>query len=216
MSNCNVQSELYYQNLVDNSEIQKIVQGISLFSELNEFYNERFLLNACEAVYVINTLEYDECMGDELIQSANNTDSLLKLIEEIVDNIYKDLEMQTGKTFILNNGTETEFQNYYLFSSNNFNQLELIFYKYIVPVSNNFGGLCKISLNNYLKKEKILILILIICLGVIIAGFCIYIIVFFVKKLIHLLSVSRCILKIIPTTVINNTPDLEVWIENKY
>jgi hypothetical protein len=76
--------------------------------------------------------------------------------------------------------------------------------------------LCKISLNNYLKKEKILILILIICLGVIIAWFCIYIIVFFVKKLIHLLSVSRCILKIIPTTVINNTPDLEVWIENKY
>ena len=213
---CNVQSELNYDNLVDNSGIQKIVQGISLFSELNEFYNERFLLNACEAVYTINTNEYNECMNDELIQSANNTDSLLKLIEEIVDNIYKDLEMQTGKTFTLNNGTEVPFENYYLFSSNNFNQLELIFYKYIVPVSNNFGGLCKISLVNYLKKEKILILILIICLGLIIAGYCIYIIVFFVKKLIHLLSVSRCILKIIPTTVINNTPDLEVWIENKY
>ena len=216
MSNCNVQSELYYENLVDNSEIQKIVQGISLFSELNEFYNEKFLLNACEAVYIIDTNDYFNCMNDELIQSANNTDSLLKLIEEIVDNIYKDLEMQTGKKFILNNESEVDFQNYYLFSSNNFNQLELIFYKYIVPVSNNFGGLCKVSLNNYLKKEKILILILIICLGVIIAGFCIYIIVFFVKKLIHLLSVSRCILKIIPTTVINNTPDLEVWIENKY
>ena len=32
----------------------------------------------------------------------------------------------------------------------------------------------------------------------------------------HLLSVSRCILKIIPTIVIYNTPELESWIENKY
>ena len=29
-------------------------------------------------------------------------------------------------------------------------------------------------------------------------------------------NVSRCILKIIPTIVIYNTPELESWIENKY
>jgi hypothetical protein len=45
---------------------------------------------------------------------------------------------------------------------------------------------------------------------------CLYMAFCFVNKLIHLLSVSRCILKIIPTTVINNTQELENWIENKY
>ena len=45
---------------------------------------------------------------------------------------------------------------------------------------------------------------------------CFYIALCFVKQLIHLISVSRCILKIVTTIVINNTPELENWIENKY
>ena len=40
--------------------------------------------------------------------------------------------------------------------------------------------------------------------------------IFFVKKLVNYLSVSRCIMKIIPTSVIISTQELETWIENKY
>ena len=37
-----------------------------------------------------------------------------------------------------------------------------------------------------------------------------------IKKLVHHLNVSSCIMKIIPTSVIVNTPELETWIESKY
>ena len=37
-----------------------------------------------------------------------------------------------------------------------------------------------------------------------------------IPKLVYLLSVSRCVLKIIPSSVIINTPELETWIENKF
>ena len=46
--------------------------------------------------------------------------------------------------------------------------------------------------------------------------YCFYLMIFFVKKLVNYLSVSRCIMKIIPTSVIISTQELETWIENKY
>ena len=42
---------------------------------------------------------------------------------------------------------------------------------------------------------------------------CMYIAFCFIQKLIYLLGVSRCILKIIPSSVINSTQELENWIE---
>ena len=46
--------------------------------------------------------------------------------------------------------------------------------------------------------------------------FCLYVIFFYIQNLIHLLLISRCIFKIIPTRVINQTKDLEDWIDDKY
>jgi len=216
MFDCNIENDLNFSELIDKENIQDIVQGISIFKNMDIFYNEKFLLDACAAVYLYNTSEYDECLKDELIQSANNTESLLKLIHETVDNIYKDQELKNGSNITLKNGNVVEFKDYYLYESDAFNTLEYVFYKYVAPVSDNFSLICISGLLDYLNDKKTLVIILLIVFCAIQIGICIYIGFLFVSKLIHLLSVSRCILKIIPTTVINNTQELEMWIEQKY
>ena len=223
MSICEIGgNEITYSDLVNKSEIQSIVQGISLFKELSDFYNNNFLLNACDTAFdkTLNETLYQQCTDDVLIQSANNTDSLLKLVDETVENIYKEEEMKIGKNVDYPTTSQSTgkypFSPKMLFETSSFNELETVFYKYITPVSDNFAKVIQSSLKSYLNSKKIMIIILICVLGVIIVGMCGYIGIFFVDKLIHLLSVSRCILKIIPTSVINTNDDLQKWIEEKY
>ena len=216
MNECNTKNDLVYNGLIDNNKIQKIVQGISIFQQLNIYYNDQFLLNVCKSIFELNTTDYDDCMNDILIQSANNTESLLKIHEQIIDDLYKDAILKKDTNFTLNNGTVVKFRNIYLFSTDTFKELEKIFYKYIVPVSNTFSQICLDSLIKYLKEKKNIVVILTIIFFVMVILLCVYIAFCFVNQLIHLLSVSRCILKIIPTSVINNTQELESWIENKY
>ena len=216
MNECKITNDLQFNDIIDKSQIQFIVQGISIFEDLNKYYNEQFLLNACKAIFPLNSSDYTYCMEDILVQSANNTDSLLKLIDEIVDDIYKDEIMNKDSNFVLDNGTEVKFRNFYLFSKSSFKDLETIFYKYIVPISNNFSQICIDSLDKFLKNKRNYIVLLTIIFFFMVILLCVYIAFCFVNHLIHLLSVSRCILKIIPTSVINNTQELESWIENKY
>ena len=216
MNECKITKNLEFNDIIDKTQNQFIVQGISLFDDLNIFYNDQFLLNACKAILPFNSSEYSICMDDILIQSANNTDSLLKLIDEIVDDLYNDQVIYKDNTFTLDNGTEVEFKNYYLFSAISFKNLETIFYKYIIPISNNFSQICIDSLYKLLKQKRNYVVVLTITFFFMVILLCVYIGFCFVNHLIHLLSVSRCILKIIPISVINNTQELESWIENKY
>ena len=43
--------------------------------------------------------------------------------------------------------------------------------------------------------------------------FIIYVKFFFLKKLDYFLNISKCIVKIIPSTMISTNPDLENWLE---
>ena len=209
MSYCKNSTTLSYSDLVNMDIIQDVIKGISTFNEVKDFYNEKFLLNACAAAIDIKTQEkeYKDCLNENLIISANNTDNLIKLIEDIVDNIYKEDTM---------NLNEAGYTRYELFNTSYFNQMEEIFYKYIIPVGDNFAKLVNEDLENYLREKKVMVLILVCVLGVIIIIYCLIFGIIFINQLIHYLSVSRCVMKIIPTSVIIATQDLENWIENKY
>ena len=209
MSKCQNTSSLSYSDLVDMGKIQEVIKGITTFKEVKDFYNEKFLLNACAAAIDKNKEKdkYDECLKENLIISANNTDNLIKLVENIVDNIYKEDIM---------NKNNASYIRYSLFNTLYFNQMEEIFYKYIIPVGDNFAKLVNNDLDNYLSERKIMVLILVCVLGAIMIIYCLIFGIIFINQLIHYLSVSRCIMKIIPTSVIISTQDLENWIENKY
>jgi hypothetical protein len=217
IADCQVQKPISNTNtFLTPLQIENIVRQIINFPELNDFYNNRFLLNACSVLYNTTQTEYNVCMDDVIIKSANNTDSLLKLMDETISIITKDREMKTGKFFTNSAGQNVLFSNKYLFETNFFNELETIFYKYIAPISDNFSIVVQNSLNNYLEMKLITIIIMVCVFAICIMIFAIYVIFIFINKLIHLLSVSRCILRIIPTAVITHTQELEIWLENKY
>ena len=209
MSDCQNSKTLEYNELVDMDQIQEVIKGINLFDQVNDFYNNKFLLDAC-AAYLDggrNHPQYESCKEQTLIKSANNTDNLIKLINDYLENIYKEHEM------------ETKVPHYYkqkLFGTTYFQTMEEIFYLYVLPVGTVFAKIVKDDFKSYLKFEKSIILTLIICLEVIMFFYCLYLVFLFVKKLVNYISVSRCIMKIIPTSVIISTQELETWIENKY
>ena len=184
--------------------IQEVIKGINLFPEVDDFYNYKYLLNACmAAIKDIHSKEYNVCMNDTFIISANNTDNLLKLIDDLVDSIKKEDEM--------NNDDKKN-----LFNTTYFRQIEYMFYNYIFSVGDNFAEAVTNNLNTYLYEKNLIIIFIAVTIGVITCIYCIIFRVYIIKRLIHHLSVSRCIMKIIPTSVIISTQELESWIENKY
>jgi len=191
--------------------IQDVIKGITTFNEVKNFYNEKFLLNACASAIDKEKQpgKYDECLNENLIVSANNTDNLIKLVDSIVDNIYKEDSMLIGSETV-------GYHRFQLFNTSYFNQMEEIFYKYIIPVGDNFASLVRDDLDNYLTERKVLVLILVCVLGAIMIIYSLIFGIIFINQLIHYLSVSRCVMKIIPTSVIISTQELETWIENKY
>ena len=79
-------------------------------------------------------MEFDDYMKNQVIINANNTDSLLQFIEEIVDNINVTKFLNKNNEFYtLKNGKSVKFKSIYLYETINFKNLEEIFYKYITP-----------------------------------------------------------------------------------
>ena len=116
ISDCDTSNELIFFEIIDSTKIQKIIQGINWFNDINFFYNEYFLLNACKSAFLDNKIEYDECMNNQIIISANNTDSLLQFIEEIVDNINVTKFLNKNNEFYtLKNGKNIKFKSIYLY-----------------------------------------------------------------------------------------------------
>ena len=215
MSNCQNKIILEYKNISNTKLMLDIIKGMNTFEEVSNFYNNKFLTNACGAVLDNQTqvTEYKNCLEDELIISGNNTDSLIRLISDVLENIKKEYEIKKENE----NKTKTIDEiKLSLFGTNDFQLMEKIFYKYIMPVGNNFADIATTDLNNYLNTKKILIILLILLLFIFMIIYCLFLGITLIKQLIHYLSVSRCIMKIIPSSVIINTQELENWIENKY
>ena len=73
-------------------KIQDVIKGINIFDEISNFYNNKFLLNACGAAIDENKEKekYTDCIQDSLIVSANNTDNLI-FKQQMIDIIRKDI-----------------------------------------------------------------------------------------------------------------------------
>ena len=215
MSNCQNKTKLGYSHIANTELMLNVIEGMNSFQKVSEFYNLNFLANACGTVINNETspAKYNECMNDTLIISVNSTDSLIRLITDIVGNLNTEYDIRKEKK--ANNQTIEEVK-LSLFETDYFQLMEKAFYKYILPVGNNFAEIVTMDLNNYLNGNKTLIILLILLLFILMIIYCLFLGITLIKQLIHYLSVSRCIMKIIPTSVIINTQELENWIENKY
>jgi PAS domain S-box-containing protein len=219
VSRCNVRSKLTFNNTISSEDKQNIIEQIKFYPVLDDFYNNKYLLSICDTLYNVNISEYynkasyENCMKDNFIQSANNTESLLKNVFDNIFAINKQIQIQLQKQ--MNNSLFDE-SLYKPYESRNFMELEYAYNNFILKLPSVLDSIFNLSLSNYLAEQRQLIFSMIVIFSIILLIFSLYIIFIFTGTLIHLLSISRCLVKVVPTGIINKTQELEEWIENKY
>ena len=224
MSLCQISSsDIDFTALVPQNLNRKMANWVSSLEYLNEFYEKFYIHNACLATFDLTKEEsykedgtfnleliyksetYLTCMEDILVKSANNTEGLIQLIDNKIKIIRNEIE--------INKKVNQEFSPYEMYGNDNFYIFESVFYKYLIGISDNFSFVIMKGYEKYLDKMFQSLIILMTMFGICIIFASIFIGIFYVRTLEHLLSVSRCILKIIPTVIISSTPELESWIE---
>jgi hypothetical protein len=205
---------LDYSELKSNSEIRNMIKGLKNFKEIEDYYNNKYLLDACKASIDKDSEpeRYKYCNNnDTIISTANNTDNLIKLIENIIDNIYKKDEMKADLS--QNDTTDIISDNLFLFNESNFQNIEYIYFNYIFSVGDFYSKSIINNLNYYLIDKKRILLILVCSSSLVIITYCIIFLSIYIPRLIKFINISRSVLKIIPTSIIMITPELENWID---
>ena len=103
-----------------------------------------------------------------------------------------------------------------LFNSEFFQLIEFIFYNYIYGIDKLLSNIIKSSLSDYLDtKRKIIIAFIFFLILINFLYFWLFMLIY-IPRLMHFINVTRSVIKIIPTSIIMVTQDLEKWIESKY
>ena len=202
---CNYTQILDFQSFFNTKLAYSLFNNLNNFPKFQSYYSNLFLKDACAAAGYQNDEEvYKQCLEKDIVKKINNTDAFLDLILEEVNNLLFEL------------GNNLEFYNndsLGLYTSNNYEQLEEAYYYYIVPsldiVDNNIREGFQDLFDKYQKYILIISAIFLICLVV----FIIYIKVFFIPSIKHMLNITKCIIRIIPTSIIYENQDLENWLE---
>ena len=201
-------------DIINIDLIQEALKGLGIYYGINNYYSSKFMFNACDAAIdpEKDPEKYNICLSDDIILNANNTDNLIKLIDEFVHNIKKEHEM----IMKMPNYDPNKYDKKQLYNSTDFKNIEHIYFNYIYGVSDIFENVTKNDFYSYLEAINHYISISIISIGIVSIIYCIIYWKILSKKLIHYLSISRCVMKIIPTSVIISTQELEDWIESKF
>ena len=226
MSLCQIRNTtIDFSSLVSKDLNRKIANWISHIEYLGDFYEKFYTQNACLAAFNLNknielkevTFDYkiiysdvnfQTCMNDIVVKSANNTEGLIQLIDNKIKIIRNEIA--------INKQHNEQFLPYEMYDNENFYIIEKVFYNYLIAISDNFSLVIQRGFEINVEKLIHLLTTIMIVFGICIFITAVYIGVIYVKTLVHLLSVSRCILKIIPTVIISSTPELESWIEASY
>lgn len=187
--------------------MKKIISSISNFYDVFSFYS-KMRVGVCDVIYDINTESYTQCSNDPLIKSINNTNSIL-------DNIPYRLSL-IGNKYKTNQNGRIQSNPYLLFEDENYKEIENLVYNYLTPLSEQLANVTMKAITIVIHNTKVVTNILTGVILVAMIIFSLYILIWYLDTIVHLLSVSRCVLTIIPICVINSTPELENWIENKY
>ena len=209
ISSCDNKTAFNLEDIYSYSNMDDIVIGLKNFDELNSYYNNKILLNACEAAKnnLLGQKTMEECINDTFIKKGNNTDNLIQIISNQIENIY-----------LLDNirKSNISYKKEELFISEDYQIIEYIYYNYIYSVDKALGEAIKSNLKEYLTEKKKIIISLIFCLMLALIFYFFIFMFIYIPRLIHFINVTRSVIKIIPTSIIMITQDLEKWIESKY
>ena len=207
--NVNMEDFSNLTNYVKNSEnsVISIYNQISKHKILNEFYEKKYISSICLVLYKESSDEYIKCKNDNIIGSNSNVEEVKYIFEQKLENIWREFNLKQQNL---------NYTSFYEFSTDDYGELEYISIEYFHKIIDKYCEVIEQSREEYGTQEEGNIKIVIIIMIIFLWMFCLYVIFIYVNNLVHLLLISRCIFKIIPTRVINQTKDLEDWIDDKY
>ena len=207
--NINMEDFSNLTNYVKNSEnsVISVYNQISKHKILNEFYEKKYISSICLVLYKESSDEYIKCKNDNIIGSNSNVEEVKYIFEQKLENIWREFNLKQQNL---------NYTSFYEFSTDDYGELEYISIEYFHKIIDKYCEVIEQSREEYGTQEEGNIKIVIIIMIIFLWMFCLYVIFIYVNNLVHLLLISRCIFKIIPTRVINQTKDLEDWIDDKY
>ena len=198
--NCKNNKVLDYETFFDESIYFEIVSIFPNFPLMYDYFYKFYLNDSCRAEgKEYNSNEYNECYNNSLIKALNNTNNFINFIFESVNNL--KFEIQSGKSP----------DN--LVNSNVFNNLEEALYLRVIPTIMVFINTIEKAVESLFNKKMIIIISILVCYAIILILFIEYIRDIFIPKIKYLLSVTKCLIRIIPTSIISTNKDLEIWLD---
>ena len=199
----------YLSNYAKNSEnsVIEIYNQISKHKALKDFYEKKYIASICSVLYEESSDDFSKCKNDNLIGYTSNVEEVKYIFSQKLDNIWREFDL---------NSENMNYSSFSEFSTEDYGELEYISSQYFSKIINVYCEVIEKSREDYGSLEEGNIKIIIVMMIIFMWIFCLYVIFIYVNNLIHLLLISRCIFKIIPTRVINQTKDLEDWIDDKY
>ncbi len=203
---CNVNNTLDCTSFMKIKDLShSYYSSLSNYPLLRNFYNNYFLIDACGALFNLESEDYNTCLKNPLVNNINNTDTFIDMLNNKINNILYEHEAYMKY--------DVYFKSFYLFSSSFFSLVENIHYVFVIPVIERLDDVILQSVNEELRNNKNIALYIISFLIIAMVIFIIYVKFFFLTKLDYFLNISKCIVKIIPSTMISTNPDLENWLE---
>jgi PAS domain S-box-containing protein len=200
IAKCNREKPIDFNLNLTQQQYEIVKDQINFYPQMYDFYTTKYLTNICSYSFN-NQDQMNICKETEIIKSANNTQNLLNVVTDYIYYLNKDIKV---------NSDNNPYDSIY------YQRIETIFYKFVLTMPENFVRISTVSIKSYMQKVYMTVLTLIIIFAICIVIFSIVSIFYYISKLIEYISISRCILKIIPTNVIINSYELEEWLENKY
>ena len=112
--------------------------------------------------------------------------------------------------------TEKNYETKQLYNQIEIKDCEYLYYNYLISFTDNIASATLNNQKKTLNSQRDTAILIYILVVIQISFYSAYIWLIFLKKIIYLLSVARCILRIIPISVIYSTPELANWIENNF
>ena len=204
-----IENDIPFLKESSNFSLTEVMNSITKFDDILSLYNN-MQINICEAAFNRETQKekYQFCLSDPKVKIVNNTNSIFSLIERKVESL-----MELMNYFISQN---PNYDTKLLYSSVEIKECEYLFYNYLIAFIDNIASATLNTQNKKLNNNRNIAICLYILVIIEVLIYTIYILIFFLNKIIYFLSVERCIFKIIPINVIYSTPELSSWIENNF
>ena len=204
----NTENNISFITQNSHYSLQVVVTKIAKFDEILSLYNN-MQINICDASFNKNeNLKYETCSKDSIVQTVNNTNSIFNSIETQVEDL-----LQLMQYYI---SVNKEYDTKSLYNETVIKDCEYLYYNYLVSFIDNIASATLHNQKKQLDHQRKIAIIIYVIVIVETIIYSAYIWIIFLKKIIYLLSVARCILRIIPISVIYSTPEVANWIENNF